>query len=427
MSAMKHELALFQPATVERAVDDVTWINYRPVSQISNKSPLEFLVNGTSIDYILLSKTRLYIQLRILRADGTPVTATDNVALVNLSQHSLFRQVDIMLNQKLITSTVGVNYPYKAMMDVLLQYGHDAKGSQLQAEGYIKDSAFAMDDVLGNNGHIERKSLTINGNIVDFESVIHMDVVQQPKCILNGVQIIFKLFQHDDSFRLLSENGTEYSVEIVDAVLKVCNVRVKPSVTVAQDAMLAKTPSVFPFWKSDIKTFGIPQGSWNFSVDDIFHGLVPARLYVALVSSSAYSGNFAKNPFNFHHYYLNYLELAVDGHSVPTVPFQPHYQDDANGDAIASGYIHEFLSLFKSRYPQIDGNGIQRSDFSGGYAIYTFDLKPGVDGRLFSTTETGHTRLNARFERELAEPVTVLAYGVFPSEFKIDQTRNVLI
>ena len=208
-----------------------------------------------------------------------------------------------------------------------------------------------------------------------------------------------------------------------------CNVRVQPSVLVAQDEILLKTPAVFPYWKSDIKSFGIPTGSYTFSVDDIFHGQVPARLYVALTSSSGYSGSFAKNPFDFHHYNLNYLELAVDGQSVPGVAFQPHFQPnpDVPGRSLSIGYVHEFLSLFKSRYPQAEGNNIQRADYPGGYAIYVFDVKPGVDDSLFSIPQKGQTRLNARFAQELLEPVTVIAYGMFPSEFKIDHTRNVIL
>lgn len=425
---MKNELALFQPAREERAVDEVNWINYRPVSQISNSSAIEFSISGTGTDYIQLSKTRLYLQLRLLRPDGTPVDGTDDVALVNIAPHALFRQVDVMLNQKLITSTVGVNYPYKAMLDIMLSYGHDIKDSQLQAEGYVKDSAGQMDDTT-NSGHMQRKNLTKHG-IVDYECNLHVDVCQMQTAIINGVQITVKLFQHDDSFRLLSANAASYSVELIDAVLKVCHIKVKPSVTVAQDAMLDKVPALYNHWTSSVKSYSIPQGSWTWSQDDVFHGLVPTRLYVAIVSSAAYSGSFAKNPFNFHHYFLNYLELAVDGHSVPSVAFQPHYQvnpDSQAGDLLETGYVHEFLSLFKNSYPQLDGNFIQRKDFPSGYCVYCMDLCPGVDGKLFSTLKTGHTRLNARFAQELPEPVTVIVYGAFPSQFKIDQTRNVII
>ena len=98
MSAMKHELALFHPGATEKAVKEVKWINHRPSTQINNSGPLEFVINGTSSDYVLLSKTRLHVKVKIKRSDGNDVTADDNVALANLSLHSMFRQVDVSLN-----------------------------------------------------------------------------------------------------------------------------------------------------------------------------------------------------------------------------------------------------------------------------------------------------------------------------------------
>ena len=240
--------------------------------------------------------------------------------------------------------------------------------------------------------------------------------------------ITIKLFQHDDQFRLFThDEATSYRIEIVDAVFKVCCMKLNPSVTVAQDELLTKSPAVYPHWRSDIKTFSVAQGSYTFSVDDIFHGLVPARLFLAIVSSSAYAGNLKKNPFNFQHFFLNYLELAVDGQSVPSVPFQPHYQTNpADTDKVLpTGYVHEFVSAFKSKYPQAEGNWITRSEYPGGYVIYVFDVKPGVDENIFCPQQQGHTRINARFENQLSEPVTVIAYGIFPSEFKIHHVRNV--
>ena len=186
MTAIKHELALFHPGVKEKSVHSTSWINYRSVSQISNSSAIEFNVSGTTSDYILLSKTRLHLKVRIVKAaDGSAIDSTNDVSFVNLAMHSMFRQVDILLNQKLVTSGVGVNYPYKAMIDVLLKYNHDVKDSLLQSEGYHKDAAFLFDE-LTNPGHTGRKNWSKHG-IVDFEGPLHCDVAQQEKAILNGV------------------------------------------------------------------------------------------------------------------------------------------------------------------------------------------------------------------------------------------------
>ena len=426
--AMKHELALFHPGATERAVKQVKWINYRPNTQINNSGPIEFSINGTSSDYVLLSKTRLHVKVKLTRKDGEEFKETDDVALVNLSLHSLFRQVDVSLNQTLITSTVGVNYPYKALIDCLLSYDFSVKDSQLQSEGYYKDIAYFMDSVTGNSGHIQRGKLTRQG-IADYEGALHVDVAQQEKLILNGVQIVVKLFQSSDPFRMMTTHGDIYNLEIVDAILKVCHVTVRPSVLVAQDQLLQKTPAVYPMWKSDIKTYTLPEAIDTFSIDDMYHGHVPARLYIGLTSNKAYSGDFTKNPFNFWHYFLSRLEFSVEGVSRPTVAFTPNYTpvSETSTDVLPNGYVHEFLSLFRSRYPQAEGNFIQRADFPGGYALYCFDLKSGTGDSLFSTPETGHTRLTAAFKEPLPHPVTLIAYAIYPSSFKIDHARNVAI
>ena len=312
MSSVTNELALFQPGAIERAVHEVDWINYRPVGQISKSSAIQFDISGSSTEYISLAKTRLHVKVRILRPDGTPVDTTDVVSLTNLSLHSIFRQVDVSLQQQVISATTGTNYAYKSYLDVLLNYGHNELYSQLQAEGMYKDEAGFMSDANGNVGHLNRINLTKYGT-ADFEGVLHVDLAQQDKAILNGVQIGITLYQSDDVFRLFSPSGTPYEVEIVDAVLKVCHIRVNPAVVVSHSERLKKSPAIYSYWKSDFKTFGIPAGSYTFSTDDLFHGFVPDKLIVAFVLSSAYSGDYALNPFDFQHFNLNFLELAVDG------------------------------------------------------------------------------------------------------------------
>ena len=142
MSAVNNELALFHTPPMERAVSEVKWETYSYKGSLSKNSPVQFEVLGTSSEYMLLNRSRISLKLKILREDGvTAVDTTDNVALSNLSLHSLFRQADVFLNQQLITSTVGVNYPYKAMFDVLLNYPHQAHDTLLTTEGYAKDLA----------------------------------------------------------------------------------------------------------------------------------------------------------------------------------------------------------------------------------------------------------------------------------------------
>lgn len=428
MGSINNSLALFLPGVKERAIQETDWINYRSIGQISKNGTLDFVINGTSGDLVLLSKTRLNVKLRVLKADGTPITKDDPVTLANLSLHSMFRQVDVSLGQQVITPSVGVNYPYKAMADVLLNLNYDATDSFLEAVGFYKEQG-PMDNVLSNIGHIQRNELIKNGS-VEFEGVLQMDVAQQPRAILNGVQISVKLYQNDDSFRLISNGATDYQVEIEDAVLKVCHLKLNPSVVLATNERLKRSPALYPYWRSDIKTFSISQGAHTFTTDDMFHGLVPNRLVVSLVRSSSYSGNMLENPFRFQHFDLNYLELAVNGRSVPTVPFQPKFTVDPEDSAnyLPTGFVHEYLSLFKNENPQQEtSNFIKRDEYPNGYSFFVFSVRDSTGEDVFSRVSKGHTRLSARFAAGVPEPVTVIVYGIFPDEFKIDHARNVTI
>ena len=70
--------------------------------------------------YVDKSKSRVRVSIKITKADGTPSLKKDKVCLGNLGLHSLFRQVDINLNQRLITASIGSYYPYKAYFDTIL-------------------------------------------------------------------------------------------------------------------------------------------------------------------------------------------------------------------------------------------------------------------------------------------------------------------
>ena len=53
--------------------------------------------------------------------------------------------------------------------------------------------------------------------------------------------------------------------------------------------------------------------------DNIYHGNVPSKIIVAMVSNDAYSGNHKLNLFNFVHKNVN-LEASVDRTPVPHRP-----------------------------------------------------------------------------------------------------------
>ena len=96
------------------------WILYAPQGIIGRIVPLEFDIPGNLVAYIHLNKTALRIGLHITTGEGKPVKEENKECLENLKLHSLFRQADIELIQRLITASVGSFYPHKSYVDVII-------------------------------------------------------------------------------------------------------------------------------------------------------------------------------------------------------------------------------------------------------------------------------------------------------------------
>ena len=412
------KLALFQKPFVETAVKEIYYVDFSPKNSFSQNSSIEFNIEPTSPDYIDLSRSRLRIKARILTNEGKPIGAENKVGFVNLTLHSLFRQVDLMLQGKVVSPDIGINYPYKAIMDVLLNYGYSSKESHLQSEVYFKDVG-GMDSApnSGNKGLDERYDLTKTGLELVMEGPLHLDICQQERPLINGVGVTLKLYPNNRKFLLMTQDSVEYQVEITSASFKVCHVKVSDPVILAQNDVLKITPALYPFWKSNIKTFSLSSGISTFSSDDIFHGKVPSKLIVGLVRTESYNGSFTMNPFNFVHSGLNYIEFAVNGKSVPQEALQPNF---SNLD-----YVTSYLTLFNNKYPEHKGNFITRDDYDNGYSFFVFDIQGEASEGLMSKAKEGISRLQIRFSANTSHPLTVILYAQFPSVLCCDKSRNI--
>ena len=133
------ELALFSVPPTQTGVENGTWIEYHFLTSVGGGSPIEFDIGGNGEDYVDRANMMLYVQAKILKQDGTDLDANDPVGPVNLFLQSLFSQVDIFLNGTQVTTSTNT-YPYRAMLETLLNDGDDAKKSQLTSALYCHES-----------------------------------------------------------------------------------------------------------------------------------------------------------------------------------------------------------------------------------------------------------------------------------------------
>ena len=348
MESFNSEMILFQPPVVNHGIEYLQWIKCRPVNQIMEDISIDIHLKAIGSQYLDLQRSRLYVKAKIVNENGDALKTTDIVTPVNLWLQSLWNQVDVFFQQKLVSSS-GTNYAYKALMDVLLNYGYDATNNQLQTQLYYKDTVGSMDHTKPNEtpfniGLMRRNNLSKSSAFIDMVGPIYGDVFQMPRYLLNEVDVHVKLFQSKNSFRLLSSvPSKKYKVVISEVMLEATMIGIHADILIFHAHALEDTQALYPLLKTEVKTFAVGKGQYNVNLDDIFQGKIPNRLILGMVSADAYAGDLTKNPFNFKHY--NFICLYANGQSVPSKALQPKFASD--------NYVEAFQTLFTGM--ELDG------------------------------------------------------------------------
>ena len=167
------------------------FVEYRPISSLTDSAPIEFEIVSSGDDYIDFANSYLHVEAKIERSDGTALDPADTVGPVDNFLHSLFSQVDVSLNGTSITNSTNT-YGYRAYLESLFTYGPAAKESQLTAALFYKDEAGKMDKYNPmeaaaadrNKGLVARTAFISESEEVDMIGRIHSDIFFQQRYML---------------------------------------------------------------------------------------------------------------------------------------------------------------------------------------------------------------------------------------------------
>lgn len=419
----KTELDLFALPPTQTSIESGQWVQYKPLSSITDDSPIEFVVPGHGDEYIDLSQTIYSVTVKIVKPDGTNLDAQcDKVGPINNFLHSMFSQVDVHMNQKLVSANANT-YPYRCYIETLLNNGYDAKDSYHSSSLWYSDTPNQMDKTEDDNkGLKNRRTHFNNSRAVDMMGYIHGDIFRQNKYLLNGVELKIKLNRSRDAFCLISKS--EFTVKVLEASIFVRRVKINPTVLIDHAKKLEVCSAKYPITRVDVKSFTIPSGVLGQSLDNVYLGQMPERIVIGLVSNTAFNGSFTLNPFNFHHHNVNYLALYIDGQQVPAKALQPDY-------TVSGQYVQCYHTLFSGSNIQYknNGNAISRSMYPYGFCLYAFDLTPDLSASLYhwNLVRRGSLRIELKFTIALTEAVNCIVFGEFSNIIEVDKYRNVTV
>ncbi|CAC5370495.1 unnamed protein product [Mytilus coruscus] len=311
--AIPSQLEVFEIPPYQLGVESISFEECRPTSQVTAYNPIEFnLCAQKGLEYIDLGRSKLYVKLRVKHSNGDNIVIDSKVAPVNGFFYTLFSQVDCYLQASLVSSS-NTNYSYKCMMKTLLDYGQDAKASQLTSALFYKDRSGHMDSFDTNTGIYERKKT---------------DRSRRSFCLMS------------------SEHDADYDVVIEDIVVKVCKIKVNPAIISAHSEALKSTNAKYPYTKTVMKHITLMMGSTNAVLESVFQDVKPKRIIMGLTSTNAVNGDYQLNPWNFQHFDLQQITLYCDGVPVDGIPLKLQFNEDRGATNVAA-YVKMFENCGK--------------------------------------------------------------------------------
>jgi hypothetical protein len=417
MDTSPAELSLFEEPVISAPFQKVQYIEYRSPSALNDAGPLQFFLVPSANQFIDLKRCKLHVKAKIVDETGKKADADADVTPVNLTLQSMFESVEVYLQQQLVSS--HQLYPYKAYVETILDTDAGAQNSFLQSQHFYKDdSGLAADSGAGeqNDGLTTRWAKWKAGKSVTLEGPIMADVCQQDRFILNGVEILIKLWPSKAAFSLLTPKTEKtHRIHLEEVYLSVCKITPTPSITNGIMESLKDKQALYPYIRTELRSFQLKAGDYSFHWEDVYQKTVPSEIVIGFVHADAFNGSIAKNPFNFEHYDLAEIGVYIDDESFPARPLQ---LDFASGD-----YISAYNTLF-SNNPDKSLN-ITRADYDSGYSLIRFRLVP--EQAEASPPNKGNVKVNGRFKVPLPNNVTAVLIAKFNSLLTINEERSVTI
>ncbi len=117
---IRGEAHLFTIPPTDTTVESSFFAEYKPIVNIQDSdAKIEFRLSGSSTQYIDLYDQFVYLYVD---HEGQSLLVDADVSTANNFMHSLFSQVDVYINNQLISSSNNC-YAYKAYIENLFSFG----------------------------------------------------------------------------------------------------------------------------------------------------------------------------------------------------------------------------------------------------------------------------------------------------------------
>jgi len=387
-----------------------------------NDVPLEFTMNGDSLHWVDLSKSLVYLRLRIINKDGTSIDPGTSISMTNLGFHSMWESVDLYINSVLVTKSSSL-YPYKAYINKLLSLGEDVKTTSLTQELFYKDAFNLTTYDTNKKGYKERFDQTKGSKYFELIGVPDEPLFYQERLLPPNTEVKLR-FRHSRPDFCLEGRAPDCKIELDEAVFLPFRVVLHPEIHSSLTSRLkAGEVAKFPIVSRELKSFTIPSGSTSQTCEAVFSGKLPQQIIIGMVeyngTTKVYIGAVGESAFNFKDFGLQSAGISIDNENAMSRSY--------NFDVDNGRYLAGYNSLFQILGDKGDSNFLSREDYVNGNFLLAFKLDANTAAQAFSIQKTGNIQINLKFKTALTESIQLIVCGEFQGLLQIDGEKNIAI
>ena len=370
-------------------------------------------------NYTNLNEAILFIEYTVMAGDDTAMTAADEAAPVNNLLHSIFSNVQMLINGEKVTCNYE-QYPYKAYITDLDATEYCDKVMQMEGcQKWISDTAGEMDTRgAANAGWVKRRADLVGAERKSVVGKLHLDMLDQCKLLPSHCELCFIFERTPNLFHMQQAAGLDFSIVIKKAEMTIRQVVVRDEVMEVHNKacwILGWVHSTTPSPGKVIK-HTLPQGAqdYTFTLPDTTQ--IPSQLILGLVKESASAGSKGENPYNFKHYDIRETTVQFDDQKF-----------EVKTNFTTGKVTQAYARLFKETGILASGldPSITLAEFKNGYTLLAFDLtadRTPEDARI-NLVRQGKVTISMRFGTALPHPVSVICLSSYDNLVQLTADR----
>ncbi|KAL3099298.1 hypothetical protein niasHT_022442 [Heterodera trifolii] len=395
-----------------------------PLATITQESPYLFRLYS---DNLWTDLSRIYLHLEVsvekLETNGpwVPIRAEDtNVSAIQAIGLTFVQQLKVTVGNTEVYDS-GNLYPFKAYITNELSLPGNVKKHFLGSAGYQPSTKH---DDATDTGFKERCKIFQDGRKAQFLSRLDFDLGNQELYLINNLDLLFTIYRAKDSFLIqtLKDNDTtKYRLSVHDVKIYAKMVEVQPSLNMSLYKTLEKQPATYAVRKTEIKSSFISVGRYEFEYN-VFSATIPRRVIIAMVSNSAFNGDYKLTPFKFEPFDLREISVHAGGMVYPSVPYKLSFPQ------------HHFTRAFVDVYEALGMANSERScditmkQFKMGWTFFIIPLSSTLDDSCgFELLRSGTTTIRATFDSPIPKGgVEMVVLGEFDQMIMVDYNRHIV-